>query len=128
MTLPMLFPAPEGRDFLLAVANVGTETVRLRGGADELRPLAGNPAGPKLRTEDAGTIGPGAMAILNLSKVSGLWAGVTVHFDNAADVKILWGLPGIVLSPMVVLALASIVLGGTILLFFRRTLRNRQPT
>ncbi len=68
------------------------------------------------------------MAILNLSNVSGLWAGVTVHFDNAADVKILWGLPGIVLSPMVVLALASIVLGGTILLFFRRTLRNRQPT
>ena len=128
MTLPMLFPAPKGRDFLLAVANVGTETVRLRGGADQLRPLAGNPAEPKLRTEDAGTIGPGAMAILNLNDVSGLWAGVTVHFDNGADVKITWGLPGVVLSPMVVLSFAAIVLGGTILLFFRRKLRNTQPS
>ena len=128
MTLPTLSPAPKGRDFLLAVANVGTETVRLRGGADQLRPLAGNPAGPKLRTEDAGTIGPGAMAILNLNDVSGLWAGVTVHFDNGADVKITWGLPGVVLSPMVVLSFAAIVLGGTILLFFRRKLRNTQPS
>ncbi len=124
----MLSPAPQGRDFLLAVANVGTETVRLRGGADQLRPLAGNPAGPKLRTEDAGTIGPGAMAILNLNDVSGLWAGVTVHFENAADVKITWGLPGIVLSPMVILTLASLALGGTILVFFRRTLRTGRPS
>jgi len=128
MTLPVLSPAPQGRDFLLAVANVGTETVRLRGGADQLRPLAGNPAAPKLRAEDPGAIGPGEMAILNLNDVSGLWAGVTVHFENAADVKITWGLPGVVLSPMALIAIASIVLGGTVLAIFRRTLRDRQPS
>ena len=40
------------------------------------------------------------MAILNLSRVSGLWAGVTIHFDDAKDVKITWGAPGMLLSPM----------------------------
>ena len=100
LVLPMRNPAPEGRDFLLAVANVGTETVRLRGGSDQMRPIAGNPASPQLWTEDSGRIGPGAMAILNLSRVSGLWAGVTIHFDDAKDVKITWGAPGMLLSPM----------------------------
>ena len=100
LVLPIRNPAPEGGDFLLAVANVGTETVRLRGGSDQMRPIAGNPASPQLWTEDSGRIGPGAMAILNLSRVSGLWAGVTIHFDDAKDVKITWGAPGMLLSPM----------------------------
>ena len=100
LVAPIWNPAPAGRDFLLAVANVGTEAVRLRGGSDQVRPIAGNPASPQLRTEDSGVIGPGAMAILNLSRVSGLWAGVTIHFDDAKDVKITWGAPGMLLSPM----------------------------
>ena len=90
LVLPMRNPAPEGRDFLLAVANVGTETVRLRDGADQVRPIAGDPASPPLLTEDSGRIGPGAMAILNLSRVSGIRACVTIRFDDAKDVKITW--------------------------------------
>ena len=124
LVLPMRNPAPEGRDFLLAVANVGSETVRLRGGADQVRPIAGDPASPQLWTEDSGRIGPGAMAILNLSRVSGLWAGVTIHFDDAKDVKITWGAPGMLLSPMGLLVTGIFVVAACVLVIVFRKRRQ----
>lgn len=124
LVLPMRNPAPEGRDFLLAVANVGSETVRLRGGADQVRPIAGDPASPQLRTEDSGRIGPGAMAILNLSRVSGLWAGVTIHFDDAKDVKITWGAPGMLLSPMGLAAAGVFAVAACVLVIVFRKRRQ----
>ena len=124
LVLPMRNPAPEGRDFLLAVANVGTETVRLRGGADQVRPIAGNPASPQLRTEASGVIGHGAMAILNLSRVSGLWAGVTIHFDDAKDVKITWGAPGMLLSPMGLAAAGVFAVAACVLVIVFRKRRQ----
>ena len=121
---PIWNPAPAGRDFLLAVANVGTETVRLRGGSDGLRPMAGDPAAPQLWTEDSGRIGPGAMAILNLSRVSGLWAGVTIHFDDAKDVKITWGAPGMLLSPMGLAAAGLFAVAACVLVVVFRKRRH----
>ena len=125
LTLPIFNPAPRDQDFMIAIANVGTETVRLRGGSDQIRPLAGNPASPQLLVQDGNVIGPGAMAILNLKNLAGLWAGVTVHFDSGSDVKITWGIPGMILSPMLLVTVFSLAISGCVVFLLGRTLRKK---
>lgn len=119
IVVPELSPAPKTGDFLLAVANFGTDAVRLRGGSDGLRPIAGNPDAPSLKADDTSAIGPGEMAILNLTHVSNTGMGVIIHFEGA-DMKITWGLPGIALSPAGLLGLGTFFVGGSVFVFVRK--------
>ncbi len=119
IVVPELSPAPKAGDFLLAVANFGTDVVRLRGGSDGLRPITGNPAAPLLRTDDTSAIGPGEMAILNLTHVANTGMGVIIHFEGA-DMKITWGLPGIALSPMGLFGIGTFFVGGSLFAVARK--------
>ena len=119
IVVPELAPAPKAGDFLLAVANFGTDVVRLRGGSDGLRPIAGDPAAPLLRTDDTSAIGPGEMAILNLTHVSNTGMGVIIHFEGA-DMKITWGLPGIAMSPMGLFGIGTFFVGGSLFAVARK--------
>ena len=119
IVVPELSPAPKAGDFLLAVANFGTDVVRLKGGSDGLRPIAGDPAAPLLKADDSSAIGPGEMAILNLTHVSNTGMGVIIHFEGA-DMKITWGLPGIALSPMGLFGIGTFFVGGSLFAVARK--------
>ncbi len=119
IVVPELSPAPKTGDFLLAVANFGTNVVRLRGGSDGLRPITGNPAAPLLQTDDTSAIGPGEMAILNLTHVSNTGMGVIIHFEGA-DMKVTWGLPGIAMSPAGLIGIGTFFVGGSVFAVARK--------
>ncbi len=119
IVVPEFSPAPKEGEFLLAVANFGTDVVRLRGGSDGLRPTFGDPSSPALRTDDSSAIGPGEMAILNLTKVANTSFGVIVHFEGS-DVKVTWGLPGIALSPAGLFGIGTFCVGGSLFAVVRK--------
>jgi hypothetical protein len=119
IVVPEFSPAPKEGEFLLAVANFGTDVVRLRGGSDGLRPIFGDPSSPALRTDDSSAIGPGEMAILNLTKVANTSFGVIVHFEGS-DVKVTWGLPGIALSPAGLFGIGTFFVGGSMFAVARK--------
>ena len=109
---------PKKNGFLLAVANLGTETVMIEGDPVEIRyvnerekswPIGRTSYNPVSKQ----VIVPGTFAIIDLSKIPDLKNALYVHFQAGKRLEIAWGLAALYKNTTLLYA----ALAGAFILF-----------
>ena len=109
---------PKKKPFLMAVANMGTETVAIEGDPVELRYVNEQekswPIGRASYTVvNKQVLVPGAFAVIDLSQIKDLRNAVYIHFRPGKRVEIAWGYAALTKNKNFVYSVAA---GGFILL------------
>ncbi len=123
--------SPKKPGFLLAVANMGTETVSIEGDPVEIRYVnEQEKSWPIGRTSynrvNKQVLVPGTFAVIDLSKIPDLKNALYVHFQPGKRLEIAWGLAALYKNTMLLYAVAAaaaiLFTGGCILLRKRKAI------
>ena len=124
--------APKKTGFLLAVANMGTQTVSIEGDPLEIRYVnEQEKSWPIGRTSynpvNKQVIVPGTFAVIDLSKIPDLKEALYVHFQTGKRLEIAWGLAALYKNTTLLysfVAVVVILLAGGCFLLKKRTIAN----